>query len=257
MCQLLSMNCNTPTDIVFSFTGFSERGGGTDEHKDGWGIAFFEEQGVRHIIDDKPAVESALAELVKTQPIKSKNVIAHIRKATQGVTSLQNCHPFIRLAWGQQWVFAHNGDLKNFQPELHGDYQPSGDTDSELAFCYLMQELTATYTEAPSVHQVREFLKGFSAKVARHGTFNFTLSNGAALYVHCSTNLHYVERKYPFTTATLSDDHASVDFSTVTTPADRVAVIVTEPLTSNEEWIALHPGELKVFVDGCAIAESH
>ena len=40
MCQLLSMNCNTPTDIVFSFTGFSERGGRTDEHKDGWGIAF-------------------------------------------------------------------------------------------------------------------------------------------------------------------------------------------------------------------------
>ena len=42
MCQLLGMNCNTPTDIVFSFTGFATRGGGTDEHKDGWGIAFFE-----------------------------------------------------------------------------------------------------------------------------------------------------------------------------------------------------------------------
>jgi predicted glutamine amidotransferase len=34
------MNCNTPTDIVFSFTGFATRGGRTDEHKDGWGIAF-------------------------------------------------------------------------------------------------------------------------------------------------------------------------------------------------------------------------
>ena len=42
MCQLLGMNCNTPTDIVFSFTGFATRGGRTDEHKDGWGIAFFE-----------------------------------------------------------------------------------------------------------------------------------------------------------------------------------------------------------------------
>ena len=42
MCQLLGMNCNVPTDIVFSFTGFATRGGRTDAHKDGWGIAFFE-----------------------------------------------------------------------------------------------------------------------------------------------------------------------------------------------------------------------
>ena len=42
MCQLLGMNCNTPTDICFSFTGFQKRGGGTDVHADGWGIAFFE-----------------------------------------------------------------------------------------------------------------------------------------------------------------------------------------------------------------------
>lgn len=41
MCQLLGMNCNTPTDICFSFAGFQARGGLTDVHRDGWGIAFF------------------------------------------------------------------------------------------------------------------------------------------------------------------------------------------------------------------------
>ena len=250
------MNCNTPTDIVFSFTGFSERGGRTDEHKDGWGIAFFEEKGVRHFIDDKPAVESALAEMIKTHPIKSKNVIAHIRKATQGETSLQNCHPFIREAWGQEWVFAHNGDLKSFAPVLDGSYQPAGNTDSELAFCFLMQSLTQAFGEvAPSIEQVRQFLKQFSAEVASHGTFNFTLSNGAALYVHCSTKLHYVERQFPFTTAALSDENLAIDFSAVTTPQDRVAVIVTEPLTTNEQWTAFQTGELKVFVDGRVLPE--
>jgi glutamine amidotransferase len=40
MCQLLGMNCNTPTDILFSFEGFHRRGGLTDHHADGWGIAF-------------------------------------------------------------------------------------------------------------------------------------------------------------------------------------------------------------------------
>jgi predicted glutamine amidotransferase len=51
MCQLLGMNCNVPTDIVFSFTGFAMRGGRTDTHHDGWGIAFFEGAGVRHFVD--------------------------------------------------------------------------------------------------------------------------------------------------------------------------------------------------------------
>jgi len=40
MCQLLSMNCNNTASIQFSFTGFSERGGHTSDHVDGWGIAF-------------------------------------------------------------------------------------------------------------------------------------------------------------------------------------------------------------------------
>ena len=30
MCQLLGMNCNVPTDVTFSFTGFAQRGGKTD-----------------------------------------------------------------------------------------------------------------------------------------------------------------------------------------------------------------------------------
>ena len=45
------MNCNVPTDIVFSFTGFALRGGRTDTHHDGWGIAFFEGAGVRLFVD--------------------------------------------------------------------------------------------------------------------------------------------------------------------------------------------------------------
>ncbi|MBC7468860.1 MAG: class II glutamine amidotransferase, partial [Ramlibacter sp.] len=55
MCQLLGMNCNVPTDVTFSFTGFAQRGGRTDHHADGWGIAFFEGVGLRHFVDHQPA----------------------------------------------------------------------------------------------------------------------------------------------------------------------------------------------------------
>lgn len=254
MCQLLGMNCNTPTDIVFSFTGFATRGGRTDEHKDGWGIAFFEGKGVRHFVDHQAAIDSPIAELIKRYPIKSTNVIAHIRKATQGVIVLENCHPFVREAWGYQWVFAHNGDLKEFHPQLDGSYLPIGTTDSERAFCYLMQSMRARFgKQLPALNDLRAFLNEICQEIASHGTFNMMLSNGGALFAHCSTKLHYIERQHPFNTAALSDENVSVDFAQVTTPQDRVAVIVTEPLTTNERWTALRTGELKVFVDGCAL----
>ena len=44
-----------------------------------------------------------------------------------------------------------------------------------------------------------------------------------------------------------ADEDLSVDFSALTTPSDRVAVVVTEPLTADERWNAFAPGELAVF----------
>src|SRR5688572_15660034 len=154
MCQLLGMNCNTPTDVTFSFTGFAQRGGRTDHHADGWGIAFFEDRGLRHFVDHQPACESPVAELIRRYPIRSRNVIAHIRKATQGEVNLQNCHPFVRELWGRYWVFAHNGDLKDFRPRLHGNFHPVGSTDSEHAFCWVMQELAKSHADVPSVAEL-------------------------------------------------------------------------------------------------------
>lgn len=253
MCQLLGMNCNTPTDVMFSFAGFAQRGGRTDHHADGWGIAFFEGQGLRHFVDHQPACDSPVAELIRRYPIRSENVIAHIRKATQGEVSLRNCHPFVRELWGRYWVFAHNGDLKGFEPRLHSHFRPVGSTDSERAFCWILQELAKSHAGVPSVQELTITLRELAARIAAHGTFNFLLSNGQALWAHASTHLHYVERRHPFTQAQLADEDLSVDFSAHTTPQDRVAVIVTAPLTTNEAWTAFAPGELKVFVDGVAV----
>jgi glutamine amidotransferase len=250
------MNCNVPTDIVFSFTGFAMRGGHTDTHHDGWGIAFFEGAGVRHFVDHQAAIDSPIAELIKRFPIKSKNVIAHIRKATQGQVALENCHPFVRELWGRYWVFAHNGDLKQFNPVLDGPYRPVGNTDSELAFCLILQQLRARFGDvAPALPQLRIAIAELVESIAAFGPFNMMLSDGSALFVHCSTRLCYLVRQYPFLTAQLADEDVSVDFSQVTTPNDRVAIIVTEPLTKNESWTEFKPGELKVFVDGMPLPQ--
>jgi predicted glutamine amidotransferase len=46
----------------------------------------------------------------------------------------------------------------------------------------------------------------------------------------------------------------TVDFRELTAPADRVAVIATTPLTDNEVWTPIAPGQLVVFRDGAPIA---
>ena len=254
MCQLLGMNCNTPTDVTFSFAGFAQRGGRTDHHADGWGIAFFEDRGVRQFIDPTAACDSPVAELIRRYPIKSKLVISHIRKATQGRVSLENCHPFVRELWGRYWVFAHNGDLKDYAPRLHGHFRPVGSTDSEQAFCWLMQELAKAHASVPPVQELTATLRELVPQVARHGTFNMLLSNGEALWAHGSTKLCYIVRQHPFASARLADEDLAVNFAEHTTPQDRVAVVATTPLTRDEQWTPFAPGELKVFVDGAPLA---
>jgi len=254
MCQLLGMNCATPTDITFSFRGFSQRAGITSDHADGFGIAFFEDKACRLFVDNQSAVESPIAELIRNYPIKSRNVIAHIRKATQGKINLENSHPFSRELWGRQWIFAHNGDLHNFFPELSGRFTPVGNTDSERAFCYLLDQLVKRFGyHEPKQDQIFDLLTEISPSIAEHGTFNFCLSNGQALFTYATTKLHWLVREYPFKPAQLIDIEVEVDFSQVTTPEDRVAVITTEPLTQNEEWTAFQPGEMILFQHGAKV----
>jgi len=251
MCQLLGMNCNVPTDICFSFEGFCERGGRTDSHEDGWGIAFFEGKACRTFLDTLPSVDSPVAKLVREYPIKSLNVIAHIRKASIGAVELCNTHPFSREAWGMNWIFAHNGDLWNYNPIIRGKYQPIGTSDSERAFCQILNALSEKYPDCPPpIKTLYQELCKLSDPIAEYGTFNFLMSNGQLLFARCSTDLYYIVRQAPFAKAHLLDKEISVDFSGLTQKGDRVAVIATAPLTDNETWTKFEKNQLLVFKNG-------
>lgn len=251
MCELLGMNCNVPTDICFSFTGFQARGGLVDEHQDGWGIAFFEGKGVRQFLDSNASAHSPVAELVKNYPIRSKNVISHIRKATQGDIKLENTHPFMRELWGYYWIFAHNGNLLNFNPGFDGTFLPVGNTDSEQAFCYMLQKLRKKFGNSyPGQDALFKEVAEISTEIGKYGEYNFLLSNGEMIFAHCSTHLSFIVRKAPFTHAKLKDKEVQIDFEQVTTEKDRVAVIATYPLTENEEWIIMEKGSLLHFHEG-------
>ncbi|MGF7452899.1 class II glutamine amidotransferase [Pasteurella bettyae] len=255
MCQMLAMNCNTPTDIVFSFEGFRRRAGMTDCHSDGFGIAFFEGKGVRVFRDDKPGSISPIADCVKQYHIKSLNVIAHIRKATQGVVNIENTHPFIREIWGENWVFAHNGNL-NQLPDLSNCYcSPIGNTDSEVAFCYMAAQLKQRFCKKPTEQEIFTAIKELAMELSAYGTFNFLLSNGEWMIAHCSTNLHYITRQAPFSKAERIDDNNVIDFRNYVKDTDKVTIVTTFPLTKNEIWTKMEHGGLVMFKDGMKVRE--
>jgi glutamine amidotransferase len=255
MCELLGMSANVPTDICFSFSGLLERGGRTGPHKDGWGIGFYEDKGFRSFIDAQPCCDSELARLIKDYPIKSHVVISHIRQANSGGVNLQNTHPFSRELWGQHWCYAHNGQLKDFNDHLKTlpdsqHFIPVGETDSEHAFCWLLNQIKEEGKERVGTPTFNKILKSRLDELRKLGVFNMLLTDSDLLWVYCTTKLSWITRRAPFGLAKLRDVDMQIDFSAETTPADVVTVIATEPLTDDEEWNTMQEGELLVFQKG-------
>jgi glutamine amidotransferase len=252
MCQLFALSCNAPSAVTFSFTGLSARGGHTGEHADGYGLAFHDDKVCRHFIDEGRASDSALAHFLRHHPIRARTVLAHIRKATQGAVQLSNCHPFVREWQGRHWSFCHNGDLKDFHPRLTGSHLPVGDTDSERAFCWMLQELRRRFRgrRVPGWQDLAPVIASLGDHIALHGRFNFLLSDGQAVYAHASTRLFWLRREHPFPTAHLVDHDIALDLSVANGPEDRMVLVATEPLTRNEAWTPFGSGELQVFAAG-------
>ena len=254
MCELLGMSANVPTDICFSFKGLRERGGRTGPHKDGWGVAFYENKGVCTFKDPQPSYESEIARLISDYPIKSKAVVAHVRQANRGRVGLENTHPFSRELWGRNWTYAHNGQLSGFADLPTERFTPVGTTDSERAFCYLLSELDKRYPNRPTSRKAAFRFIAKKAEVLRKlGVFNMLLSDGEYMLAYCTTKLHWITRRAPFGMARLSDIDVDIDFDKETTPNDVVTIIATEPLTCNEQWHKMQPGESQLFKYGEAL----
>ncbi len=252
MCELLGMECNVPTDIVFSFSGLALRGGVRGPHADGWGLALYEGRAVRTFLEPAAAANSKLAAYIRSHPIKTLLAIAHVRKRTRGPVSLANTHPFVRELWGRNFTFAHNGTVRGVKRHALGRFHPVGTTDSEYAFCTILNRLVRLFPGGYPDDRARLYraVAKIGGELGENGTFNFLLGDGEQLFARCATKLSYIVRKAPFRKATLADDDLTVDFSEVTTPRDRVAVIATAPLTRDESWTIGRPGEMWVFRRG-------
>jgi predicted glutamine amidotransferase len=254
MCELLGVVSNVPADLAFSFTGFALRGGQTGPHADGWGLSLYEGLFARTFLEPHPAFSSPLARFLRENPIQTGLAVAHIRKKTRGEAAIQNTHPFVRVMYGRHIVFAHNGTLPNVKNRRLHLQSTIGDTDSEHAFCVLLETVRAAYGEnyPDNPRELGRTLFELGNELGEDGVFNFLYADGEYLYARCGDNLSSIVRRAPFGLATLVDADVRVNFGEVMGPSPdtTMAVIATEPLTRDETWNKATPGTLWVFRAG-------
>lgn len=254
MCELLAMSANTPTDLCFSFTGLTRRGGETGPHKDGWGVSFYEGKGVRSFHDSDASASSAWPKW--SRPTRSK---AKWPSATSArPTSAKSAWPTPTRLSANSGAATGSSPITASCPTSgpQRGSEPVGDTDSEALFCDILNHLRSHCDRNTTLEEVVERLVRLSQAYAREGVFNLLLSNGDWLFTYCTTKMASITRRAPFGPARLKDADVTVDFESETTPNDVVSVIVTEPLTSDEQWDIYQPGEWRLWKKGEVIASS-
>jgi len=189
MCELFAMSARYPTTVQLSIEEFSRHGGLDGPHKDGWGIAWYDERDARLVKEAFPASDSACLRFIQDNPFVSPFVISHVRKATRGAVSLRNCQPFVRELGGAWHSFAHNGDLQGMEEQAQlrfESYRPVGETDSERAFCALLERMRPLWLadRAPQIESRLRVIETFASALRALGPANFLYCDGDALFAH-------------------------------------------------------------------------
>ncbi len=266
MCELFAMS-SFPANVRLSFEEFSRHGGLDGSHKDGWGIAWYVDGDVRLVKEPEPASDSACVRFVQEHPFASELVVSHIRTATRGRPALKNCQPFVRELGGSQHVFAHNGDLDATRLGARfplTSFRPVGDTDSEYAFCALLERLRGPWLRGvgPPLSERTRIVAEFVAELRRFGPANFVYADGDAVFFHGHRRRHadgsvrtpglHVLRRH----CTVESGRPAGGAVAITSNGEQEVVIAASvPLTAEAGWQALNEGELVVVQRGRVFRE--
>jgi predicted glutamine amidotransferase len=264
MCELFAMSSRTPTRVTLSLGRLAARGAPEGSLADGWGVACYAGRDVRLMREPEPAGGSPWlnAALDAGRPL-SHLVIAHIRHATQGALALANTQPFARELGGRMHVFAHNGMLPGVEqafPATGARFRPVGETDSEAAFCGLLNRLAPLWENGPPPAEARlDAFRAFARAAGELGPANFLYSDGELLFAHghrrkqsdgriSPPGLHWLKRSCDAEGLELAE--AGVDIAAAAQP-QQIMLFASVPL-SDEAWTPLAQGEIVVAAAGAA-----
>lgn len=262
MCELFCLSSRLPTRATFSLQAFAARGGIASHTVDGWGIAFHDGRDVRLYKEPEPAGDSPWLLFIQARRLPARLVISHIRHATRGDLTLANTQPFVRELGGRIHVFAHNGRLDGIDARFAGAdrrFQPIGDTDSEIAFCLLLEAMAPLWRGAvvPPMESRLAVVDAFAAEMRSLGPANFLYSDGEFVFAHghrrtqssgaiAPPGLWCLQRDCAVDADALAPAGVSIEPAGA---AQELVLLASVPL-SGEAWRPLAEGEIVVVANG-------
>lgn len=229
MCEIFAISSKRPVSANARLREFFSHG---KRHPHGWGLAWHDQHGWQVYKESLPSVDSNYLRYVLEEPMRITQLIGHIRYATKGVVSIDNCHPFVGTdETGTEWVIAHNGTIINTALIQGYEEIEVGQTDSEQVVLFLLDLLdAAAIRNGGSLDFSERFviLSHAVASLSASNKLNLVMSDGAYTYVHTNT-----ERDTLFVEQRLSS-----------------AFFCTVPLDDGGEWKPVPHCRLIAYKDG-------
>ena len=188
MCELYAINSLRPVRANDHLRLFFED---SVEHPHGWGLSWREGRRTFLHKEELRAIDSVYLAYLLDDPIRSSNVVAHIRQATRGNLTYNNCHPFLREDLsGCCWLIAHNGTILDTRLIDGYGALAVGDTDSEQVVIYLVDAIDDVIERkgAPLTFGERFVVLSHAVEeLSRENKLNLVVDDGEYTYVHTNT----------------------------------------------------------------------
>jgi len=249
MTQLLGFNSNIVLDFDFVYKSSLAK----DKLPDGLGYAYHDSNNwtvwKKLIENEGKIIEQGL---LNPHHFQAQTFVSHIRYASIGVKKLENTHPFIRELFDSEYVFAHSGHLRMYRAvELLEKYKPFGDTDSEEAFCMILEKLHK-HRQVRNDSAKAKLIEEIANELAKQGGVNFLLTDGKTIFVYYSgyKSLNYLVLKPPHTNNVICED---IDFKLTIRCKDKpvsLTLISSEPISVHEKWQNFEPRKIYFFKEG-------
>jgi glutamine amidotransferase len=258
MCELMGLSFARPVSADFSIRAFAPRG---EHNAHGWGLGWYPDRALAIVKEPNKWADSPFATFLETYPhLRSHLYIAHVRhKTTGGEPTYADTHPFAREFGGRDYCFAHNGTLDGPIWDLTTHrYRPIGSTDSERAFCRLLDALSERVGHLDEEDHWRWLHRQFLA-LNQWGKLNVLMSDGRHLFAyHCEQGWKGLTFRRlalgPHQARRFEDADLTLDLE-----VDRVDpgyIVATCPL-GGSGWHRFQPSEMLVFLDGQVRFSSH
>lgn len=261
MCELFALSGSLATTTTLSMERLARRGDRSGHLSDGWGIGFYDGPDVRLFREPEPAGDSVWVRFIAERQIRSHLVMSHLRHATQGEVSLRNTQPFARELGGRMHLFAHNGRLPGIEQRLEGAGQRHaaiGSTDSEIAFCALLDRLTPLWVAgSPTLEARLAVVSGLAQELRQLGPANFLYADGELLFAHghrrlqadgstAAPGLHVLHRECAIDPDALAAAGVEIGHP------QSVTLFASVPLTA-DDWRPFAEGEIVILQGGAVV----